>query len=92
MRITFAADSAGSVAATFDTTIVYRSVSPATSNPALKSLTLFTTVRLAGKRMVSTSVEVLLAGFGSVVPSGAATVAVLTSNPVAAELVIAVTV
>ena len=42
--------------------------------------------------MVSTSVEVLLAGFGSVVPSGAATVAVLTSNPVAAELVIAVTV
>ena len=41
---------------------------------------------------VSVSVAVLLAGVGSVVPCGAATVAVLTSVPVADGLTVPVTV
>ena len=42
--------------------------------------------------MVSVSVDVLLAGVGSLVPAGGATLAVLTSVPVALGLSVAVTV
>ena len=86
------AASAGNGVAGFDTTIVYRSVSPLTSTPPLRSRTVFTTVSFAGFVTVSTSVDELLFGFGSVVPAGAVTVAVLTSVAVAAEVVMAVTV
>ena len=86
------AASAGNGVAGLETTIVYRSVSPLTSTPPLRSRTVFTTVSLAGWVTVSTSVEELFAGVGSVVPAGAVTVAVLTSIAVAAAVVMAVTV
>ena len=89
----FVTVSVGSVPA-FEITIVYRSVSPActTFGSPVRSVTVFTTLRLGAKSTVSVSVDVLLAGFGSVVPTGAATVAVFTSDAVAVALVWATTV
>ncbi len=58
---------------------------------ALVCPSVFVICRSACGARVSASVVVLLVAFGSVVPGGAATLAVLVSVPVAAELMVPLT-
>ena len=87
-------DSLGSavVEAGFVTTIVYRSVSPAMTNPPLTSTTDLATESVAGRSSVSVSVAVLLTGLGSLERSLVETVTVFVSEPVAPASVWATTV
>lgn len=83
LRMTFVI---ASVAATpgLETTIVYRSVSPASTGVATdRSATVLETVRFPGNSSVSVSVAVLLDGLGSFERSLVETLTVLTSEPVA---------
>ena len=73
----------------FDATIVYVTGLPGT---AVNEPSVLVIERSAVGLSVSVSVAVLLAGFGSLTPTGAVTVAVLTRVPVAAAESVAVSV
>ena len=70
----------------FDATIVYVTLVPGIS---VVVLSLFVTARSANGTNVSVSVDVLFDGIGSVVPVGPAIDAVLTNDPVALPLIVA---
>jgi len=71
------------------TTTVYVTIEPGAT---LVWPSVLVICRSAFGARVSESVAVLLAAFGSVVPAGAATLAVFESVPVAAELIVPLTI